>query len=180
MLSVLGWRIEGSFPDVPKAVIIAAPHTSNWDGAITLATVLALRLRLSWMGKDSMFRWPFGRLLRWMGGIPIDRTGTRGVVQASIDTFRTNESLLMVIAPEGTRAAVAGEWKLGFYHIASGAGVPVVLGFIDFAHKAIGFGEMLLPTGDAAADLKKIRAFYDGKVPRHASRFEKSRSGKQE
>jgi 1-acyl-sn-glycerol-3-phosphate acyltransferase len=128
MLRMLGWRIEGSFPNVPKAVIIAAPHTSNWDGAITLATVLAMRLNLSWMGKNSMFRWPFGRLLRWMGGIPIDRTATRGVVQASIDAFKTNESLLMVIAPEGTRAAVAGEWKLGFYPISSGAALPFLQG----------------------------------------------------
>ena len=100
MLRVLGWRIEGDFPNVPKAVIIAAPHTSNWDGAITLGTVLALRLGLSWMGKAAMFRWPFGRLLRWMGGIPVDRSATRGMVQASIETFKGKEQMLMVIAPK--------------------------------------------------------------------------------
>jgi 1-acyl-sn-glycerol-3-phosphate acyltransferase len=172
MLRLLGWKLEGTFPDVPKAVMVAAPHTSNWDGAITLATVLALRLDIHWMGKDSMFRWPFGRLLRWMGGIPVDRSTGRGLVQTTIEQFGKNDRHLVLISPEGTRSATS-DWKTGFYQIAQGAGVPIVLAYIDFARKVVGFGPLVTPSGNLESDLRDIRAFYDDKVARHANRFEK-------
>jgi 1-acyl-sn-glycerol-3-phosphate acyltransferase len=174
MLRLLGWKLEGKFPDVPKAVMVAAPHTSNWDGAITLATVLALRLDIHWMGKDSMFRWPFGRLLRWMGGIPVNRSTGRGLVQTTIEQFAGKPRYLVLISPEGTRSATR-EWKTGFYKIAHGAGVPIVLAYIDFSRKVVGFGPLMQTGDDMARDIRFIRAFYDDKVARHAGRFEKDR-----
>lgn len=172
-LRLLGWRIEGEIPDVPKAVMVAAPHTSNWDGAVTLGVVLAMRLNIHWMGKDSMFRWPFGRLLRWMGGIPVDRSTGRGLVQTTIDQFAGKAQYLVLISPEGTRSATS-EWKTGFYKIAQGAGVPVVLAYIDFARKVVGFGPLIQANGDMEREIEAIRAFYNDKVARHATRFEKN------
>ena len=173
MLRRLGWRLEGEFPDVPRAVLVAAPHTSNWDGAITLATVLAMRLSVHWMGKDSMFRWPFRRLLLWMGGIPVDRKAGRGLVQTTIDKLRDNPHYLVIISPEGTRSATR-EWKTGFYQIAQGAGVPIVLAYIDFQRKVVGFGPLVTPDNNMIAGIQRIRAFYNDKVARHAVRFERN------
>jgi 1-acyl-sn-glycerol-3-phosphate acyltransferase len=173
MLRVLGWKLEGEFPNVPKAVMVAAPHTSNWDGAITLATVLAIRLNIHWMGKDSMFRFPFRRLLVWMGGIPVDRSTGRGLVQTTIDQFAGKAQYFVLISPEGTRSATR-EWKTGFYKIAQGAGVPIVLAYIDFARKVVGFGPLVQPNGDIEREIEDIRAFYNDKVARHAARFEKN------
>jgi 1-acyl-sn-glycerol-3-phosphate acyltransferase len=173
ILRVLGWTIEGEFPNVPKAVLVAAPHTSNWDGVLSLAVALALSLDIHWMGKDSMFRWPFRRLLLWMGGIPVDRSTGRGLVQTTIDKFGERAQHIVLISPEGTRSATP-EWKTGFYQIAQGAGVPVVLAYIDFSRKVVGFAPLFQPTGDMEGDIRSIRAFYNDKVARHARRFEKS------
>jgi 1-acyl-sn-glycerol-3-phosphate acyltransferase len=172
-LGVLGWKLEGEFPDVHKAVMVAAPHTSNWDGAITLGVVLAMRLNIHWMGKDSMFRWPFGGLLRWMGGIPVDRRTGRGLVQTTIDKLNENPHYIVLISPEGTRSATR-EWKTGFYKIAHGAKVPIVLAYIDFARKVVGFGPLVQSSGDMEREMQNIRAFYNDKVARHAVRFEKN------
>lgn len=172
MLRMLGWRLEGEFPDIPRAVMVAAPHTSNWDGAITLATVLAMRLDIHWMGKLGMFRWPFGGLLRWMGGIPVDRSvAGRGLVQTTIDVFAQHAQYLVLISPEGTRSATR-EWKTGFYQMAKGSGVPIVLAYIDFSRKIVGFGPLVPVSDDMTRDIRQIRAFYRDKVARHALRFE--------
>jgi 1-acyl-sn-glycerol-3-phosphate acyltransferase len=172
MLRLFGWRLEGEFPNVARAVMIAAPHTSNWDGVFSLATALALRLDIHWMGKAGMFRWPFRRLLRWMGGIPVDRSTGRGLVQTTIDQFAGKERHLLLISPEGTRSATR-EWKTGFYQIARGAGVPIVLAYIDFKRKVVGFGPLAQPSGDLERDIQSIRSFYNDKVARHETRFEK-------
>lgn len=174
LLRFWGWKIEGEFPNVPKAVMVAAPHTSNWDGAITLSVVLAMRLSMHWMGKDSMFRFPFGRLLLWMGGIPVDRSSGRGLVQTTVDKFAQNAQYLVLISPEGTRSATR-EWKTGFYKIAQAAKVPILLAYIDFGRKIVGFGPLLHPTEDTAGEIQKIRNFYEDKVARHATRFERNR-----
>lgn len=171
-LGVLGWKLEGEFPNVPKAVMVAAPHTSNWDGAVTLGVVLAMRLSMHWMGKDTMFRWPFRRLLLWMGGIPVDRSTGRGLVQTTADKFAENESYLVLISPEGTRSATR-EWKSGFYKIAEAAQVPILLCYIDFSRKVVGFGPLVVPGGDMERDIQDIRNFYDDKVARHAARFDR-------
>jgi 1-acyl-sn-glycerol-3-phosphate acyltransferase len=158
-LKIMGWRVEGKIPDIKKFVIIAAPHTSNWDFPITLAVAFALRMKIYWMGKAAMFRWPFAGTLRWLGGIPIDRSQSHNVVEQSIQAFHKLERLIMVVPPEGTRKKVS-YWKTGFYHIAKGANVPIVLGFLDYKRKAGGIGPTFYPTGRLEEDLQKIQAFY--------------------
>lgn len=167
ILKMFGWRMEGSLPKVPKCVVIGAPHTSNWDMAVMLMLVFAFRTKVCWMGKDSLFRWPLGTLFRWLGGIPIDRTKSSNVVEQSIELFRKKDELVMVVPPEGTRKKVK-YWKTGFYYIARGANVPIVMGFGDYRQKVGGFGPVITPTGDIEADMKKIQAFYaniTGKYP---------------
>lgn len=158
-LKLSGWRVEGEIPDIKKCVIIAAPHTSNWDFPITLAIAFALKVKIYWMGKSAIFRWPFGTFCRWLGGIPIDRSRTHRVVEQAVEAFKARERLIMVIPPEGTRKKVA-YWKTGFYHIACGAQVPIVLGFLDYRRKAGGIGPTFQPTGCIEADMRSIRAFY--------------------
>ena len=139
--------------------MIAAPHTSNWDLPIMLFVAFAFKTKLYFMLKDATFRWPFGGFFTWLGGIPINRSKTSGVVEQSIQAFRENEKLVMVVPPSGTRSKVT-RWKTGFYHIATGAGVPIVLGFLDYRRKVGGVGPTVVPTGNIEADMKTIRAFY--------------------
>ncbi|MDP3859746.1 MAG: lysophospholipid acyltransferase family protein [Stagnimonas sp.] len=172
-LRLLGWRIEGEIPDLPKMVLIGAPHTTNMDGVIGLATLTALGLQAGTMIKDSAFKGPMGVLLRWFGAIPIDRKSPKGVVEQSVDAFRNNERLLLLIAPEGTRHS-APELKRGYYHIALGAGVPVLPAAADYKHKLVTFGPAVLPSGDYAADLAKLMQFYSGHGwPKHPQRLSK-------
>jgi len=167
ILRICGWHREGRVPDIPKFVMLAAPHTSNWDFPIGMAILLAFKIKFSLLGKDSLFRWPFGGFLKWMGLIPIDRSKARDVVAQSIQVFKDNRKMVMVVAPEGTRKRDI-YWKSGFYHIARGANVPIVMGFLDYARKAGGIGPTIMPTGDIEFDMEKIRYFYDkisGKIP---------------
>lgn len=115
-----------------------------------------------WMGKHTLFRWPFGPLFKWLGGIPIERSSAHGVVEQTVDAFSQHERLVIGIPPEGTRSKVS-RWKTGFYHIAYKAKVPIVLGFVDFPTKTGGFGPLFAPTGDLEADLKEIQHFYGDK-----------------
>lgn len=167
ILRICGWRREGQLPNIPKYVMIVAPHTSNWDMPIGMAIVFAFKLKLSWLAKESLFRWPFGGFIKWLGGIPIDRSKSSNLVAQSIQTFNDNDKMVMVVAPEGTRKKV-DYWKTGFYYIARGANVPIVMSFIDYARKAGGIGPMIIPTGNIELDMQKIRCFYDkitGKFP---------------
>ena len=160
-LKIGGWRRAGDPPAAPQYVLIAAPHTSNWDFPLMLALVFSWQLQIRWMGKASLFRWPFHGFLRWLGGIPIDRSQAQSVVSQSIATFRERSKLILVIAPEGTREKVAC-WKTGFYRIAAGAGVPIAIGFLDYVRKVGGFIALFHPTGEMEADMEKIRGFYVG------------------
>jgi len=168
VLAAMGWRFDLAFPDSAKFVVLVAPHTSDWDFVIVVLTIAALGIRTSWMGKHALFRWPFGVVLRWLGGIPIDRRASHGVVETMVDWFGRREQLVLGIAPEGTRRQV-GRWKTGFYHIAHGAGVPIVPCYIDYARKVIGSGATLHPCGDLAADLLTLRSVYDGIRGKHRS-----------
>jgi 1-acyl-sn-glycerol-3-phosphate acyltransferase len=158
-LKMLGWRIEGKVPDIKKFVMIAAPHTTNWDFLITLAMTFVLKIKIYWMGKAAMFRWPFGAACRWLGGIPIDRSQSQNVVEQSVHAFKEMDNLIMVIPPEGSRKKVS-YWKTGFYHIANEANVPIVLGFLDYRRKAGGIGPTFYPTGRIEEDMQEIKAFY--------------------
>ena len=160
-LKLSGWRIEGEAPKVGRYVMIAAPHTSNWDLPMTLIVVFALRLKVYFLAKHTLFWPPVGYFLRWLGGIPVDRTRANNLVEQLVELFDSNEQLVIIVPPEGTRKKVR-YWKSGFYHIAHGAKVPIALGFIDFGKKVAGVGGMFMPTGDFEADLPVIREFYSG------------------
>jgi 1-acyl-sn-glycerol-3-phosphate acyltransferase len=166
LLRLIGWRAEGALPGTPKFVLVVAHHTSNWDVPIGLLCAYALGLLYEWpygfMIKAHALRWPVvGPLLRWFGGIPIDRSAAHNVVEQMVDVFERSDRLMLAITPEGTRQK-RGYWKSGFYHIALGARVPIVLAYLDFKRKAGGLGPIFWPTGDVEADLQVIRDFYAG------------------
>lgn len=162
MLRLIGWRVEGAAPVDKKYIVVAAPHTSNWDFPIFIFAVFVLRLDVHWMGKDSLFPFPFKWFVAWFGGIPIDRSKTNNIVEAIADYFSQVEQLAVTIPPEGTRKKV-DRWKTGFYHIAHRAGVPVVLGFVDGKTKTVGLGPTFVTTGDVDADMALIQDFYSKK-----------------
>ncbi len=160
-LKLTGWKLQGTPPSEPKYVLIAVPHTSNWDFPITLAMAFVLRFDIYWMGKKSLFNGMAGPIMRWLGGIAIDRSKSNNVVDQMIAQFQSHDSLVVAIPPEGTRSQVQ-KWKTGFYHIAHGAKVPIALGFLDYQRKIGGFGPTFYPTGDFDKDIAEIRAFYHG------------------
>lgn len=176
-LRAFGWRTEGMTPEdiaaYPKFVLIAAPHTSNWDFPVTLMVCFVLRLKVYWMAKASLFGWPIGWLSRWLGGIAIDRSASNNTVQNTIDAFGARERLAVIVAPEGTRGKVT-HWKTGFYHMAHGAGVPIALAYLDFKHKAGGIGRMFHTTGDIEADMAEIQQFYAGITGKNRDQFDSS------
>ena len=159
MLRVFGWSIEGEAPALPKFVAIAAPHTSNWDFYFGIAAVFAMGIRVSWLGKHTLFRPPFGGFFRWLGGIPADRTVSHGLVEQTIHALNSHERLIVALAPEGTRKRVE-KWRTGFYRIAQGARLPILLAYFDYSQRAVGLGPLFHPTGDLDADLEKILEFY--------------------
>ena len=154
-----GWTSVGKPPEIAKAVIIGAPHTSNWDAFWALVYKTNVGLDVKFFVKASMFWFPLGALLRSFGGIPLDRKNASAAVNEAIAAFDENERFCFGLAPEGTRSKTAG-WKSGFYRIAEGAGVPVVFGFFDFERKVIGLGPTLTLSGDSDADMQIIRSFY--------------------
>lgn len=167
LLKVSGWKSEGVLPDIPKFVLIAAPHTSNWDFPIMMFIAFKLRAKVYWMGKASIFNKPFGTLFKWLGGIPIDRNKANNTVSQMAAKFDESDQLIVIIPPSGTRKRVS-HWKSGFYHIANQAGVPIVLGFLDYAKKRGGIGPTIFPTGDVNSDMAIIQQFYseiEGKYP---------------
>ncbi|MGH7561794.1 MAG: lysophospholipid acyltransferase family protein [Gemmatimonadales bacterium] len=161
ILRGLGWGVEGGLPDLPRFVVIAAPHSSAWDFPIGIAVVFALRLDVRFIGKAELFRGPLGVLMRWLGGIPVDRSRPQGVVDDVVARFRTEDRLVLAIAPEGTRKPVT-RWKTGFHRIALEAGVPIVPGVFDNGRRAIRFLPPFTPTGDVDADISALRALYAG------------------
>lgn len=168
-LAITGWKPEGEVPP-GKCVLIAAPHTSNWDFPYTLAFAAYYGIRIRWMGKHTLFRAPFGPLMRALGGIAIERHHRKNVVAAAAEMLRNSDDLILVVPAEGTRARVP-HWKSGFYHIARQAHVPIVLGYLDFARKRGGFGPAVVATDDVVETMDTIRAFYADKVGKFPERF---------
>jgi 1-acyl-sn-glycerol-3-phosphate acyltransferase len=168
-----GWQVQGQLPShAQKSVLIAAPHTSNWDLPMTLMVAFALELRPRWMGKASIFRWPFGPLMRWLGGIPVDRSQSNNLVASSAQAIRdAAEPLQLIVPPEGTRSKTR-HWKTGFYYIAHSAQVPIVMAYMDYANKRSGLGPLFEPTGDVEADMTKIKAFYQPFKGKNADQFQ--------
>jgi 1-acyl-sn-glycerol-3-phosphate acyltransferase len=157
--ALTGWHFVGALPDLPKFVLIIAPHTSNWDFFVGVGALFSLGLKVEFFGKDSVFRWPIGLVMRWLGGIPVDRSVSKDRVSHSVAAFKARDKLVLGMAPEGTRTKVE-EWKTGFYHVARGAGVPIVPVAFDYAKKAIIIGDPFTPTGDIAGDIEKLRGFF--------------------
>jgi 1-acyl-sn-glycerol-3-phosphate acyltransferase len=159
-----GWKFETPLPAEKKYVCLAVPHTSNWDGVLLIALASTVGMKMSFMIKNEWLRGPMGTVLRRFGAVGIERSRATNVVQSMIDELERRESLALVIPPEGTRGR-ADHWKSGFYHIALGAHVPIVPGYLDYARKRAGLGPPIWPTGDVAVDMDTIRAFYDDKAP---------------
>lgn len=171
LLKGAGWRTVGKIPNIPQAVVLALPHTSNVDGIYAIPSLFALDLKISIMGKHTLFKVPvFAQLLKWLGVIPIDRGNKGSVLQASIDKFKTGKPLFLGLAPEGTRQYTK-DWKTGFYYLAVGAGVPILPIAMDYKTREIRFMSPIYPTRDIEADLPKIYAQYRGIVPRHPERL---------
>jgi 1-acyl-sn-glycerol-3-phosphate acyltransferase len=172
-LRATGWRVEGRLsPDARKSVLIAAPHTSNWDLPYTLMVAFALDLQVRWMGKNSLFRFPFGGVMRWLGGIAVNREQSTNLVEASAQSIRAaQEPLQLIVPPEGTRSKTR-YWKTGFYYIALGAGVPIVMAYMDYDRKLSGLGPVFTPTGDIERDMAEIKAFYAPFKGKNAHQFE--------
>jgi 1-acyl-sn-glycerol-3-phosphate acyltransferase len=169
-LRLLGWEIEGVRPSSPRVVLIAAPHTTNWDFPITLAVAKVFGVKIRWMGKDSLFRFPFGGIMRSLGGIPVRRSQRNNIVQQMAEDLMKYDELALTVPAEGTRGRVE-YWKSGFYHIAKTANVPIVLAYLDYTRKRGGFGPEILPTSDIRADMDRIRAFYADKQGKYPENF---------
>ncbi|WP_346837395.1 1-acyl-sn-glycerol-3-phosphate acyltransferase [Microbulbifer sp. SAOS-129_SWC] len=172
MLKLHGWRVvaDRQALELKKYVLLGAPHTTNWDGYYFILTALKLKLVPQWMGKDKLFAFPLGGIMRWFGGIAVDRSKANNLVEATITQYRQRDSLVIAVPPEGTRGA-AERWKTGFYHIARGAAVPVVCGFIDFPKKEVGLGPVMQMGENLAAELARLGEFYAGKIGKFPQRY---------
>jgi 1-acyl-sn-glycerol-3-phosphate acyltransferase len=164
-----GWSVEGQRPEMPKFVLVGAPHTSNWDFVYYLGAAVALDLDLKFLGKASLFRWPLGGALRDLGGVPVDRSQARDIVRTMVAEFERRDQFILTIAPEGTRAS-GDRWKTGFYNIAVAAEVPIVFVSIDYPRKLITIGPTLFPSGDYVADMEGAAIFYSTAVGKHPER----------
>jgi 1-acyl-sn-glycerol-3-phosphate acyltransferase len=160
-----GWKTEGAIPPANRFVIIAAPHTSNWDAFAMLAAAYIFRVKISWFVKKQAFFFPLGILVRAVGGIPIDRSARRNVVDQAVARFGESERLILAVPPEATRKK-SSTWKTGFYHIARKAGVPILLGYLDYERKVAGIGPAFTPTGDIEADFRVFEEFYAKVTPK--------------
>ncbi len=171
ILNILGWTIHADFPDVEKYVLIAAPHTSNWDFPLGILAARAINLDVHWLGKHTIFRWPFGWFFRALGGRPVHRDQALNVIQQMADLFTHSEQLILALAPEGTRAK-KDHWRTGFYHIAWTANVPIAMGYLDYGQKQVGLGGAFYAGDDIEVVFSQIREFYQdrrGKYPENES-----------
>ncbi len=166
VLKAIGWRSIYRPAPGPKAVILVYPHTSNWDFPLGILFRAAERVNMQFAGKDTLFRWPFGAIFRWLGGVPVNRRQPAGLIDELVAAYAAKESFFLVIAPEGTRGKT-DHWKSGFYRLARRAQVPVGLAFIDYGAKRVGVERWITLSGDEDADLAIIRAYYAGITPRY-------------
>jgi 1-acyl-sn-glycerol-3-phosphate acyltransferase len=162
-MRLAGWHIDGRLPDIPKYVLIGAPHTSNRDFILFLGVIFTLRANVKFMGKAELFRRPYGWFFYYCGGIPVDRKKSTGLVEQMVKASNESKNFILTIAPEGTRHQVA-EWKRGFYHIAKEAKIPIVFGAVDGKHKEVRIGQVFHPTNDIEDDMKTIQGYFAGVV----------------
>ena len=174
VLSFLGWKVNGAISDEhagQKLVVIVAPHTSNWDGILGIATIAGLDAKITFIGKHTVFKYfGLGAFMRYMGGIPVDRTKPGGIIQDAIDQIREINGTLIGMAPEGTRSKVK-EWKTGFLRIAKELNTKIILASIDFSKKEILLGKAFAPSGDNVKDILDLKNYYSSFTPRHPDKF---------
>jgi 1-acyl-sn-glycerol-3-phosphate acyltransferase len=160
VLTAARWGFEGEIPNVSKGVIIVAPHTSNWDFVIGAAAMIALDLKLRFLGKHTLFDGPLAPIMRGLGGIPVDRTQPgRGVVEEMAERFEKEEELLLALSPEGTRSSV-DRWKTGFHRIAQAANVPIMAVALDYGPRRVRFGPVVHPSDDIDRDVGIFVDFF--------------------
>jgi 1-acyl-sn-glycerol-3-phosphate acyltransferase len=170
LMRLLGWRFDGSFPDLPKMVVIVAPHTSNWDFCVGVMAMFALGFRGTFLGKHTLFRWPFGIVMRWLGGIPVNRSSSHNVVEQVTAHFAARKAMLLALSPEGTRKKLAA-WRTGFYHVAVGAGVAIVPVAFDFPHRTIRFFAPFIPTGNQDGDIAQLQTHFRSEMAYRPSQY---------
>jgi 1-acyl-sn-glycerol-3-phosphate acyltransferase len=172
MLRASGWKIVGEIPDIPKAVMIAAPHTSNWDAYIAFASTFALRLKVSIMVKHTLFKGPWGGTLKWLGALPVNREESKNITQVCVDRIKAADKMILCITPDGTRTG-AEAWKTGFHRIALEAGVPIIMFGFNFERRELMVLGTFIPTADTDGDIKKILQFYKDTKPCRPERLSK-------
>ncbi len=171
LMDSAGWTVRNDVPPgLDRFVLIGAPHTSNWDFVLTLLVGAILDLDFAWVGKHTLFRWPYGGVMRRLGGVSVDRSKQHGYVDQLADTLRRADRMALVIAPEGTRSRGA-RWHSGFYWIAREADVPIVMGFVDYARREAGLGPVIDPVGSRREVMTRIREFYADKTGLHPDQF---------
>ncbi len=170
LLTLMGWKVRGDWPANPKAVLVAGPHTSNWDGVYMILAAAYFRMKLKWMGKQSLTSGPFGGFVKWLGCVPIDRTQKNDVVRAMSDAFAARDRMVLLIPPEGTRS-LAKQWKSGFWHIARMANVPLIVASLDYSTRTVRIDAVLDTTYNYEADLKRVQAIYLEKTPKFPELF---------
>lgn len=167
---LFGWQVEGALPNLPKMIVIGAPHTSNWDFPLAMTFIFYLGVRFNWMAKKEFFVAPFSHLWLWLGGVPIDRKAATGVVNQTVEAIQERAKIVLAIAPEGTRSKVA-RWRTGFYHIAHNANIPIVPVLVDYGRKTLTITEPFMPTGDVEADIPLLQARYQGVTGKNRDQF---------
>ncbi len=170
IMRLTGWRFEGSFPDIAKFVVIVAPHTSNWDFFVGVMAMFAAGFRGTFLGKHTLFRWPVGLVMRWLGGVPVNRSSANNVVEQVIDYFRTRPAMILALSPEGTRKKLP-VWRSGFYNIAKGAGVPIMPVALDYSRRRIVFLPPMYPTDDRPADFARLGANFNAQMAYRPSQY---------
>jgi 1-acyl-sn-glycerol-3-phosphate acyltransferase len=170
---MLGWRIEGEMPPLQQFVAIVAPHTSNWDFPICIFAMFGVGLRLTFLGKHTLFRFPVKGLLHWFGGEPLDRSAAGGHVRAAMTRFRTGAPWVLGVSPEGTRKRIE-PWKLGFYRIAVGAGVPIVSVALDYSRRRLWIAEPFWPTGHEGDDLRALQKHFSAAMALYPEKYAES------
>lgn len=172
-LKIMGWKVVGEVPSgVRKAVLVCAPHTSNWDFPFALAAFNLVNLKLNYFIKKSWFFFPMNLFFKATGGVPVDRSKSRGIVEEMTLKLKQSEEMIVAVPAEGTRSWVP-KWKTGFYHIAKGADVPLLMGFVDFKKKEVGFGPMFNLSGDFEKDMSQIQDFFKLKTPKYPEKYNK-------
>ena len=173
VLSIFGWRVKGSISEDfsnQKLVVIVAPHTSNWDGIFGVATVAGLDAKITFIGKHTAFRYGLGAFLRYMGGIPVDRSKPGGIIQDAIDQIKKIDGSLIAMSPEGTRSKVK-EWKTGFLRIAKELNTKIIPASLDFAKKEILLGKAFTPSGNNDEDIKTLKKYYSVFKAKHPEKY---------